>query len=350
MLLALGYSTVVMVTTPFVIPEISRHYGVGLTVASLVGVFQLAGFAVGSWGSGRWLVTNRTVLVGALTTSMAANAASALLPAIEVLLVARAVSGGSLGVIAWFAWANAFGQKQAMSKVAMVGPMIGVAATPAIALVLSQTSLATLFVVLAVLPLLPLAFSAGVPPGVRRDQTERKPAVLTAKVILGALTAFSLGGSAIFQFGVTIGTQELGLTSGATAIGYTANALISIPAAGWRGRRGIPGPWMALTGVCAFFMATAFGNVVFFAAIMLWGFCYWMAMPGVFEVLAMASAFPQERAGDAQAMMALGRVGGPLLGGLLLDGPGRIALAVTGSALMISAAAAVFGVREVTTR
>jgi len=348
MLMALGYSTVVMVSTPFLIPQVGDHYDVSLTVASLVGVFQLAGFACGSWGSGRWLTPNRTVLVSTLVISIGANAICAFLPPIELLLTARAISGVSLGVIAWFAWANAFGEEQKMSQVAVVGPIIGVVSTPAVAVLVSRGGLAILFVVLAALPVVPLAFSSGVPAGVRRDRKERRPALLTAKIVLVALVAFSLGGSAVYQFGVTIGARELGLTSSATAIGYTANSLISIPAAGWRGRRGIPSPWMFMTALCAFFLATALNSVVFFAAIVLWGFSYWMAMPGVFTVLANASAFPEERAGDAQAMMAVGRVGGPLLGGLLLDGPGTLALATVGATLMISAAAAVFTVREAT--
>lgn len=348
MLLALGYSTVVMVSTPFLIPEISKHYDVGLTIASLIGVFQLAGFAAGSWGSGRWLEAKRSILAAALGISMVANAVSALVPALAILLAARFVGGVALGVIAWFAWANAFGKKQQMSKVAVVGPLIGVVSTPAVAFLLSNGSIARLFIVLAVLPVVPLSFCAGVPPGAQRDRKARQPAVTNAKVILCALTAFSLGGSAVFQFGVTIGAQELGLASGATAIGYTANSLISIPAAGWRGKRGIPSPWMAMTAVCAFLLATAFNSVLFFAAIVLWGFSYWMAMPGVFDVLAQASAFPEERAGDAQAMMAVGRVCGPLLGGFLLDGPGTTALGAVGSALMLSAAIAVFTVRGIT--
>lgn len=348
MLLALGYSTVVMVSTPFLIPEISDHYGVSLTMAGLVSVCQLAGFAVGSWGSGRWLTPNRAVLVASLVASILANLLSALLPPIGFLLIARSLSGLSLGVIAWFAWANAFGREQSMSRVAVVGPIIGVVAAPAVALIISRGGLTVLFLTLSVLPVLPLAFAGGVPPGVRRDRSTRQPAVTTAKIVLLALTAFSLGGSAVFQFGVTIGAQQLGLASSATAIGYTANSLISIPAAGWSGARGIPSPWMMLTAVCAFFLATAYNSVLFFAAIVLWGLGYWMAMPGVFAVLAKASAFPEERAGDAQAMMALGRVGGPLLGGLLLDGPGTTALGIVGSGLMLSAAAGVFTVREAT--
>ena len=348
--MALAFSTVVMVSTPFLIPEVRGHYDVGLSVASLVGVFQLGGFAVGSWGSGRRLVPSRSVLVASLVLAAASNAVSAWLPPLSILLTSRFASGLSLGVIAWFAWSNAFGREQAMNRVAVVGPVIGVISTPVVAVAIDRQGMPTLFVALALLPLIPLLFTAGVPTGEKRDRRARRPAVPAARVMLGALTAFSLGGSAVFQFGVTIGFEELGLTASATAIAYTANALVSIPAAGWRWRRGIPGPWMALTATCAFFVATAFNTPIFLGAIIVWGFCYWMALPGVFSVLAEASAFPEERAGDAQAMMAIGRVGGPFLGGLLLDGPGTVALGLTGAGLMAGAAAAVFTVRGFTER
>ena len=348
MLAALGFATVVMVSTPFLINAISAEYDVGLTVAAQVGVLQLAGFAVASWGSGNWLRPTRSVLVGALFLAVAANAGSAWLPPLPLLLSLRFISGLSLGTITWFAWANAFGVQQKMSQVAVVGPVIGVLSTPLVALVIERWGMRELFVMLAVLPILPLSLSSTVPDGERRDRGERHRAATTARVVLLALTAFSLGGSAVYQLGVTIGARELGLSSSTVALAYTANSLISIPAAGWRGRRGIPGPWMALTGASAFFVATAFTSTLFVAALVCWGFFYWMAIPGVYSVLAGASTYPAERAGDAQAMMAAGRVAGPFLGGVLIDGPGVIGLGMVAAGLMVGAAAAVFAVRETT--
>ena len=348
MLLALGFSTVVLVSTPFLIPEVAADYGVGLAAASLVGMFQLGGFGIASWAAGRFLRPTRGVLVGSLVLAIAVNALSALLPPIQVLLGLRFGSGLAIGTITWFAWANAFGQKKTMARVAVVGPIIAVGATPAVAVVLSHFGMAGLFVMLAFLPLIPLVFARGVPLGVKQQPKSRHGAVTRARLVLLALTMFSLGGSAVFTFGVTIAARELGLAASAVAIGYTANAVVSIPAAGWTGRRTIPSPWMAGTALCAFFVATAFTSVLFFIAVAAWGFCYWMAIPGVFEVLAQASAYPEERAGDAQAMMAVGRVVGPFVGGLLLARSGPLALGLVGSGLMLSAAAIVFAVRETT--
>jgi len=348
MLLALGFSTVVMVGTPFLIPEVAAEYSVGLAIASLVGVCQLGGFAIGSWVSGRFLTPKRNVLIFALVVAIVVNAASALVPPIALLLSLRFINGLALGVITWFAWANAFGQPKTMSRVAVVGPVIGVVATPAVAIVIDQFGLAGLFLMLAVLPVVPLAFVSGVPTGIKQERAARHKSVLTARVVLIALTLFSVGGSAVFQFGVTIAAQELGLAASAVAIGYTANSIVSIPSAAWKGRRTIPSPWMALTALCAFLMATAFSTPLFFVAVTAWGFCYWMAIPGVFDVLAKASAYPAERAGDAQAMMALGRVVGPFVGGVLIESSGSLTLGIVGAALMLIAAAAVFAVREQT--
>jgi len=345
-LFALAYSTIVFIATPFLISPIGEHYEVGLTVASLIGVLQLAGFAIGSWGSGRWLTPTRRVLIYALCVAAVAHAVAATLPPLALLLVARAVGGLGLGVISWFAWSNAFGQSASMSRVARVGPLIGVLATPAIALLVDRQGMQTLFVVLAVVAAVPLLFSRTVASAAAMQRSARNTALPTARIVLIALMLFSLGGSAVYQFGVTIAATELGLSASATAIAYTANAMVSIPSAGWKGRRMIPSPWMALTGVSAFLVATAFSTPLFFAGVVMWGFFYWMAIPGVFDVLAAASAHPAERAGDAQAMMAIGRLIGPLLGGLLLDGPGSLALAITGWALMSSAAFAVFAVRN----
>lgn len=347
-LAALGYATIVFIATPFLIAPIAAYYGVGLTASSLIGVLQLAGFAVGSWGSGRWLRPTRVVLVAALVVTAAANAASAPLPPFGLLLLARCVGGIALGVISWFAWSNAFGRSASMSRVALVGPMIGVLATPAVAVLVDRGGVSELFVVLAVLPALPLLVSRAIPETaeVADASTPRHGALLSARIVLVALTLFSLGGSAVFQFGVAIAASDLGLSTSTAALAYTANSLVSIPSAGWKWRRTIPSPWMVLTGCSAFLVASAINTPLFFVGVVAWGFFYWMAIPGVFDVLAAASAYPAERAGDAHAMMAIGRIVGPFLGGLLLDGPGTLALAITSFALMSAAAVAVFTVRN----
>ena len=51
------------------------------------------------------------------------------------------------------------------------------------------------------------------------------------------------------------------------------------------------------------------------AGIWAWGFTFWLAVPRLLRLLEERSHRPGERAGDAQALMAAGRIVGPALGG-----------------------------------
>ena len=64
-----------------------------------------------------------------------------------------------------------------------------------------------------------------------------------------------------------------------------------------------------------------------------------MGVPATFALLAARSRFPEERAGDAQAVMAVGRVFGPLLGGALLASGSTTSLALVSAGVLVGAAA-----------
>ena len=102
---------------------------------------------------------------------------------------------------------------------------------------------------------------------------------------------------------------------------------------------------MAVTAICAVTGGVATNAVLFAAAFTLWGFAFWMALPSAFQVLAERSANPADRAGDAQAIMAAGRVVGPLLGGFVFDQYGGPTLGIVGGGLMFAAAVTVFATR-----
>lgn len=350
MLAALAFSTVVLLATPFLIPEVAGTYRTSLSAASLVSVSQLGGFAIASFLAGRRLSPTKAVLFTALAASIVANLGSAALPPLPALIALRFLSGLSIGTITWFAWSNAFGSEARMSRVAVVGPLIGVAGTPIVAFIIDRFGLAGLFVTLAVLPAIPMSLIGSVPTGERPASVERHKAVTAARIVLLALVALTVGGSAVFQLGVTVGEAELGLSTQAMSIAYSASSLAAIPAAGWKGSRGLPSMWIAAAAVCAFLVAGAFNRPLFFLAIVAWGFAFWMAVPGAFAVLAAASSYPDERVGDAQALMALGRVVGPLVGAALLDGPGNLALGSISAGLLLVAAGSVFTVRTLTER
>ena len=346
-LLAVGFSVLAFVSTPFLLPEIADHYGISLGWASMIGVFQLGGFVIASWGAGRFLQPREPVFVVALIASAAANLGSAALPAFGLLVPLRLVNGVALGLLAWYGWVQAFGDDRRMGDVAVAGPVVGVVAAPLVSELLEAGGMRLVFAVLAGVSLLPLAF--GYRSEVRelpRERTRHR-AVLAARVLLWCLALFTLGGSAVFIYAVVLGTGDPGLSVRMVAVGFSLNAVVAIPAARMRATRKIPSLWMAATAVCAIVVATADWPWLFLGALVVWGFFFWAALPGVFDVLARRSRYPEERVGEAQALMAVGRAGGPLLGGLLIDSAGAAVLGIVGSALMLVAAIGVFVTRTV---
>ena len=346
-LLAVGFSVLAFVATPFLLPEITDVYGISLGAASMIGVFQLGGFVIATWGAGRCLQPRESVFVAALLAAAASNLASAALPPFGLLVGLRLVSGLALGLLGWYGWVQAFGDDRRMSDVAVAGPVVGVFAAPLVSVLLEAGGPRLVFAALAGVSLVPLAF------GYRSEVHElprpraRHRAVPAARVILVCLALFTLGGSAVFIYAVVLGTGSPGLSVPAIAAAFSLNALVGIPAARLRASRKIPSPWMAATAVCAILLATADQPWLFLSALVVWGFFFWLAIPAVFEVLASRSRYPEERVGDAQALMAAGRAAGPLMGGLLIDNAGATTLGIVGSGLMLAAAIGVFATRTV---
>ena len=345
-LLAVGFTTVVLGATPFLIDLVVDEYGISLVAASLIGVAQLSGFVAGSWASGRWLTPRRRVFIAALGMAMAANLGSAALPPFPVLVGLRFVSGLSLGLITWFAWVQVFGEQKGMGDIAVMGPLAGIISAPLIA-TFAIGGPNDVFMLLAVLAVAPLLFNRGtgaadrVPP-----RSTRSRPVPEALAILIALGLFTLGGSSVFQYAVVLGSERAGLTVSTVALIFSANAVAGIPGAKWPWRRGQPGVWIALTGACALAMTLASDPLLFAAVIVAWGFSFWMGIPGVFSVLAERSRNPADRAGDAQAIMAGGRIFGPLLGAVVLEGLGAPALGVFGGGLMMSAGVVIIAIQS----
>ena len=345
-LLAMAYSTFALAATPFLFDALLAAYDVSLTEASLIGVGQMGGFVVGSWGGGRILAPRRRIFVAALGAAVAANLASATLPPFALLVLLRTASGLSLGVISWFAWVQVFGDRHGTNDVAVIGPVAGMVASPVIALFAGEGGASAVFALLAALAVVPLVFNRGTGAAHRVPRRDRRSrAVPAARWLLVCLGSFTLGGSAVFQYAVVLGTGRTDLTAPAIALVFSANSLASIPAARWPWSRGVPAPWLATTALCAATIGLSTDSVSFAAALVVWGFAFWMGVPGVFDVLAARSAHPGDRAGDAQSVMAAGRVAGPFLGGALLDGPGPGALAAVGGGLMLAAAGGVYAVR-----
>jgi predicted MFS family arabinose efflux permease len=214
-------------------------------------------------------------------------------------------------------------------------------ASPAIALLLDGQGTTALFAALAVLNLVPLVFVRAtrfdVAPAVKR---RRHPAGRSTMAILACLGALTFGGSSIFVFAGSIGSDLVGMAPLAVSLAFSANSIAGVPTARFRGTRHLAGAFLAITAVAALVIGLVHHPVAFWLAMVAWGAAFWMGIPGAFALLASRSLRPDERAGDAQSVMALGRVFGPLMGGLLYDGSSSAALGLAAGGIMLAASGA----------
>ena len=327
LLVAIASSTAVFTATPFLLPAVSDEYDVAVSTAGWMSTTQLAGFVLASWVGGRFLRPVRSVFVIGALIGAVANLGSAGAPTFEILALMRFGSGLSLGFAAWIAWQAAFGDSQKTGDVAVVGPLVGVVMAPLIALILESIGLRWLFILLAVFAATPLIWSRQVPRTDRlRPHRTRHTPTRAARAILVALGTITLGGSSVFVYSAAIGKDLVGLSPLTVSLLFSCNALAGIPSARWTGRRGPAGVWFLATAMCALAIAASRSGLVFGAAIVGWGFVFFMGVPAAFKLLAERSSFPEERAGDAQAVMALGRVFGPLVGGTLIAAGSAVTL------------------------
>jgi DHA1 family inner membrane transport protein len=334
---ATAVSTVVFAATPFLVKGVSIDQGVDVATVGIISTAQLAGFMLTSWGAGRVLRPRRRMMVIAVLIGFVANLASALTPWFTLLVGVRFLSGVSLGLIAWIAWAEAFGDDEKVGDVAVIGPLVGIVSAPLVATVIDVSGTDLLFALLAVAQLVPLVFIRGMrlEAAARPRRTRHRP-TRAAAAILVCLGTITFGGSAVFVFASVIGQDDVGLSPLAVAFVFSFNSAASVPSARYRGTRKLPGFWMLMTGVMAITVGTVHHAAAFWIALPLWGFCFWMGTPGAFSLLAERSNYPDERAGDAQAVMAAGRVFGPLLGGALYS-VSAVWLGAVGGAIMMSA-------------
>jgi DHA1 family inner membrane transport protein len=106
------------------------------------------------------------------------------------------------------------------------------------------------------------------------------------------------------------------------------------------------GFWFAATALSALLMGVASNIWLSAAGMVLWGLFFWFAVPAVLRSIEAYSDRPGERSGDAQAAMAVGRVIGPLLGGILLAWGDLSLLGVVSFAGMAGGAAVLLGVER----
>ncbi|MGA9275312.1 MFS transporter [Ilumatobacter sp.] len=328
-------STAIFTATPFLLRPIADEFGVSLGAAGWVSTAQLAGFVLGSWTAGRHLRPVRWVFVALCVLGLVANLAAAVAPDLTLLGVARFGSGISLGLAAWFAWQDAFGDADKTSDVAVIGPLVGIGFPPALTILIEVIGLRWMFVILAVIAVSPVIFAGQVDVKDRlRPHRTRHAATRASIVMLFALGLVTLGGSSVYVYAAAIGTDFNGLSPFAVSLAFSANALVAVPAARWTGSRGPAGVWYFATAVMAVLLPSVHATPVFLFAVIGWGFVFFMGMPAAFGLLASKSRFPEERAGDAQAVMALGRVFGPLLGGAFITADRLVAMGLTAAVIL----------------
>lgn len=336
-LTATAVSTIVFSATPFLVRGVAVDQDVSVSTVGIISTAQLIGFGLTTWLAGRYLRARRRMLVIAVIIGALANLASGWAPWFSFLVGTRLVSGVSLGLIAWIAWAEVFGNSDKTGDVAVIGPLVGTISAPIVAIVIDRSGPDLLFYGLAAIYLLPLFFIRTTRlDAAARPKADRHRPTRAAAAILLALGLITCGGSAVFVFAGVIGQDNVGLSAFAVSLVFSANALASVPSARYRGSRKLPGLWMAVTGTMAVLVGTVHHPAAFWFALPMWGFSFWMGTPGAFELLAERSRFPEERAGDAQSIMAVGRIFGPLIGGAMYAISPTV-LGLVGGGIMLTA-------------
>ncbi|MFT4656500.1 MAG: putative MFS family arabinose efflux permease [Candidatus Aldehydirespiratoraceae bacterium] len=340
LLVLVASSTAVFIATPFLLRPIATEFEVSLGVVGWASTSQLAGFVLASWLAGRLLRPVRPIFVAICLIGLTANMLSAFAPNLASLAGTRMLSGVSLGLAAWFAWQDAFGDSEKTGDVAVTGPLVGVVLAPGIAALLDIGGIQVVFFVLAAVAAAPLLFVGQVPTRDRlRPHRTRHAATRAARAILLSLSLITMAGSSVFVYAAAIGTEFNDLSPFVVSLVFSANALVSIPAAKWSGPRGPAGLWFCGTAALSFVVPAVHVPIVFITALVSWGFVFFMGIPAAFGLLASRSRFPEERAGDAQAVMALGRVAGPLIGGAFIGSGATTKMGLAASVIMLSAAA-----------
>lgn len=341
---AIAISTAVFSATPLILSDVIETLTLGSTAAGLVSGAQLAGFVLTSFLAGRFAKPSPRIFVTAVLVLSTANALSSLAGALEFLLLMRFVAGLGLGLLTWLAWAAVFGDQERMGSIAVVGPIAGVIVSPLVGLAVELSSFRAVYIGLAVVGIAPLLRIPVFADAEAPRSTRSSGGAPVAYAVIIALACVSFGGSAVFVFSGVIAEDELGISPGLFSLVMSANAAAGIPSSSWSGRRPLAGLWLAGCGIAAIVFTSLGSAVLGAAAIILWGFMFWMGVPGSYAVLSRVSRFPAERAGDAQAAMAVGRIFGPVVGGSLIALGSEVTLGLVAGGVMIVGGCVIAGV------
>lgn len=334
--------------TPFLLPDVAERLQVDIGSTGLLSTAQVGSFALASFLSGRVLRPRRRLHYGSLGLVGLATIGSAFAASLPLLLATRLVAGFGLGMITWIAWADATRFSRGIGDVAAVAPVTATVASPPLGWLTETGGYPLVFGALALVAF--LAMLAPVDFGDLPKVGRRVSGSRSNRLLLAALLVMSLGGSSVFIFTGAAAIEVHGISPSAVAWALSLNAITGVLATRKTARERHAGWWLAGTAVAALAVGTVASPLVFFAALSVWGFSFWMAVPAVFRLLAEKSLVPSERIGDAQGAMAAGRIFGPVVGGLALGAGSFGRLSVIGAVIMTAAALTVGGVETYRTR
>lgn len=344
LLVAASSVSLLFAATPFLIPEVAERYGVALGTAGLISALQVGGFAVVTFVAGRWWRARRSLLVVAAVVGGLADLASAVGSHFGLLLALRFVAGAAAGVMTWLAWAEAMRSGPSMRDVAAVGPVSALLAAPLLGWLAAWGGDRAVYLLLGAATLPVTLLPVRIQPSERRRGAAMSPS-RSNLVLIAGLGVLTMAGSSLFVFVGALADREIAMEAVAVSLGYSLNALTGLIGARRLPRPARSWPWMVVIVASAGTLVAVPNPVVFYLSMAAWGFAFWMAVPGVLGAIADWSLVADERTGDAQAVMALGRAVGPAVGGILV-GAGRFGPLGVFAALGMAVAAGMVGFVE----
>jgi hypothetical protein len=242
----------------------------------------------------------------------------------------------------WLTWSNAMKRKSSMSSIAATGPVTALVAAPVLAIIAGWGDQAVFaFLAVATIP----AAVLWAPLSGRRRSSGVISGSRSNRILLTSLFGLTFFGSALFINQSIIAQDVHGISSFASSIAFSLNAGGGLLGARLSRYHRHPGWFLVSIGPAA--LLTVVGPLpLFYLGMAWWGFGFWMGVPGILQMLVDRSLEPSERAGDGQGMLALGRAGGPVLGGAFVDAGAITALAVTAAVGVSVSGLTVVGVKE----
>ncbi len=328
--------------TPFLIQPIAERYGVSEGAVGTISLVQVGAFALTNALLPRLLAPTGHILRWAALALVVLNLASMAPSDYAVLLVLRALAGFAAGALTWISWTDAMQQRRSMAAVAATGPTTVLIGSPLLAVASGRGDRAVylLMALVAIPAVLLFAHVTG-----ERRSRDNISGSRSNRVLLLSLWLLTFCGSALFINETLVARDFHGLSATTASIAFSLNAAGGLIGARLSTRHRHPGWWLLSIGPAA--LITVIGSPpLFFAGMFYWGFAFWMGVPGVMAMLSQRSLHPSERAGDAQALMAVGRSLGPAMGGAFVDAGSLGALAWVSAVGLSVSGATVIGVQE----